>query len=392
MTISFENLYKYPIILVLRLITMKHENLSFLLFILLLPFLIKVGGEKTKDPFYLIAHMANNRASLDWAVSNGANAIENDLQFSNDGEPTIFEHGSPCDCVCAFTSGNICNEALGGQCEGPTASDNAAGHMQHVARLESIALYFIDSKVDAKWGDRLIKAGAAVIPFTDRNLFDYGYKGKVVIGTGKINTYDYIEAAVIAANKSSNRERYFFTFDQEGDNYYGVIAMLSRLTNNRVYGTGISSCSPGTFYTGIKDGVAGKILRENGITYIWSIDKESSMRDYINLGVQAIMTNRVDLAKQVINSIGLKIAKPFDSIPVSTTSLSSPDKCDCDYHKGGCTISWPAPSGKACKCKYKGFWTCGGSLVSCNISHPKCASPDESKEACQLGKGDCGGY
>ncbi|UJR18610.1 hypothetical protein I4U23_005517 [Adineta vaga] len=33
----------------------------------------------TQDPFYIIAHMANNRETLDWAVLRGANAIENDF-------------------------------------------------------------------------------------------------------------------------------------------------------------------------------------------------------------------------------------------------------------------------------------------------------------------------
>jgi hypothetical protein len=37
---------------------------------------------------------------------------------------------------------------------------------------------------------------------------------------------------------------------------------------------------------------------------------------------------------------------------------------------------------------------CGfvSSVVSCDISQSKCANPDESKEACQLGGGNCGGY
>jgi len=91
--------------------------------------------------------------------------------------------------------------------------------------------------------------------------------------------------AVIATNNSLNRERYFLTFDQEDNNYYGVIATLSCLTNNRVYGIDYSSCFPKTFYTDIKNGVNGTINHENGMTYTWNIDKESSIRDYIHRGV-----------------------------------------------------------------------------------------------------------
>lgn len=67
--------------------------------------------------------------------------------------------------------------------------------------------------------------------------------------------------------------------------------------------------------------------------------------------------------------------------------------CDCDYSSGGCKIVDPAPVDKACQCKYKGFWTCGGDVVDCwNPSLPLCNQPDTSSGACMLGGGDCGGY
>ncbi|CAF3770356.1 unnamed protein product [Rotaria sp. Silwood1] len=336
--------------------------------------------------------MANSGPSLDWAVSQGANAIETDLQFDNRGNPYLFEHRGFCDCSCPHPSGHICAGGLGSKCSGSSASQDADAHLQHIARLSNIALVIIDSKVESKMASRLGYLGKSVVALLDRDLFNYGFKGKVIIGCGKINTYDYLQAAAEAAKLSPNANRYFFSFDQEDDRYFDVIAMLSRFTNNRVYGTGISSCVPGTYYTGISQSVAGKAAGQHGMNYIWTLDKKSSMRTYIELGVQGIITNRVDLARTLAISMGLKLATPSSSIPVATDSLPSPNKCDCDYHKGGCTISWPAPSLKACKCKYKGAWTCGGSLVSCDVSRPKCSRPDESKEACQLGGGDCDAY
>jgi glycerophosphoryl diester phosphodiesterase len=350
-------------------------------------------AEKTKDPFYIIAHMANNVNSLKWAVSQGANAIENDFQFNDDGQPTVVEHGDPCDCLFAITKSNICRQGLERQCAGPKASNDAAAQLQHVAHLNGVALYIVDPKVKAVWGSRLVKAGQAIVPFLDKNLFGYGYKGKVIIGSLKVNTYDYIQAAVTAANSSVHKDRYFFTFDGEGDDYQGAMSTLSRLTTHRVYGTGITAFLGETFYGAIESGVTGKSKGENGLTYIWTIDKESSMRDYINRGVQGLMTNRVGVAKRIVKSMGLKMAKPSTSIPVSNATIPPIDKCDCDYNPGGCMISWPAPSGKACECQYKSLmWTCEGSLVNCDISHPKCSIPDESKEACELGQGDCDGY
>jgi hypothetical protein len=78
--------------------------------------------------------------------------------------------------------------------------------------------------------------------------------------------------------------------------------------------------------------------------------------------------------------------------------------CDCDYNDkgwqrgGGCKISKPAPPNKACKCTYKGWWTCGGQDVWCetdskkNNFNPLCLKPDDSRAACNLGRGECLGY
>ena len=67
--------------------------------------------------------------------------------------------------------------------------------------------------------------------------------------------------------------------------------------------------------------------------------------------------------------------------------------CDCEYHPGGCKISTIPPSGAGCECVYKGAWTCGGSITRCvNPGSKYCENPDYSKNTCQQGGGDCGGY
>jgi hypothetical protein len=172
---------------------MRYQQFHVVIFLWLSSEFLLMNGiqaQKTQDPFYIIAHMANNRKSLDWAVSQGANAIENDFQFDDNGQPSVVEHGNPCDCICAFPKSHICRRGLSQKCAGPKASNNAAAQLQHVAHLAGIALYIIDSKVDAKWNSRLSKAGEAIVPFVDKNLFGYGYKGKVIIGSSKIDTTD----------------------------------------------------------------------------------------------------------------------------------------------------------------------------------------------------------
>ena len=67
--------------------------------------------------------------------------------------------------------------------------------------------------------------------------------------------------------------------------------------------------------------------------------------------------------------------------------------CDCDYHSGGCQVSSSAPENFACYCSYKGFYTCGGSIVGCkNPGSPYCQRPDLTYPSCLQGGGDCGGY
>ncbi|PAA84885.1 hypothetical protein BOX15_Mlig011944g3 [Macrostomum lignano] len=359
---------------------------------LLLLLAATLDSAKTRDPFYIIAHMTNSPHSLDWSMRQGANAVEVDIQFDGRGNPTEFGHRWLCDCSCPHPrSYHICSHSLRG-CSGRGASASAASHLRHMARLPGLALVILDGKVNSKWGDRLATAGANLARLVERELFGNGYRGNVVISAGKINCFEYVSAAAKTASGFSNKDRYYFAFDQEDDKYSSVAAMLSRFTRKRTFGTGISACLPGTYYSGIRQAVAGVRNGEIGLTYIWTLDKESSMKSYINLGVNGIITNRPGLLKKLAGNLGLRLAKPGDAIPTARTDVSSPNNCDCDYHWGGCTISSPAPPFKACRCKYKGFWTCGGSVVSCNSSNLKCRNPDGSKESCKLGGGDCGGY
>ncbi len=76
------------------------------------------------------------------------------------------------------------------------------------------------------------------------------------------------------------------------------------------------------------------------------------------------------------------------AVVIETTSA-----CDCDHRKGGCHIVSQARPGMACKCVYKGFWTCVGHQVGCtDQNHDLCQNPNMSREACEFANGDCGGY
>ncbi|XP_029440461.1 uncharacterized protein LOC115080439 [Rhinatrema bivittatum] len=83
----------------------------------------------------------------------------------------------------------------------------------------------------------------------------------------------------------------------------------------------------------------------------------------------------------------------FKSPKHGTNRTVYPETCNCHYHCGGCRISHVAPPIKACHCKYKGLWTCGGEVTDCvQPDAPYCKNPDRTLPSCLEGGGDCGGY
>ena len=48
-------------------------------------------------PIYNIAHMVNAVKQIDEWLGYGANALEVDVKFADDGTPSYFSHGIPCD-------------------------------------------------------------------------------------------------------------------------------------------------------------------------------------------------------------------------------------------------------------------------------------------------------
>ena len=342
--------------------------------------------------FYVIAHMANTERAVDWSYNQGANAVEIDLNFDDNGNPTEFTHGAPCDCSCLVRP-PMCSVL--GDC---LAKSSRTSLLEHIATTNRLALVVIDSKIGKKdSANKQIAAGKNVFKLLENHLFKKGYSGQVIIGAPYLTCLPYLKSAAEKANSSPYKSKIYFSIDMEGNNAYMTIDKLIQLpTDNRVYGTGISACAPGTYYDGIKQAVKQKDVGTiGGLVYIWTLDKESSMEKYLDLGVNGIMTNDPGKLYELAKKRGLILAGINTPItPAKNNKLFNYlNTCDCEYHKGGCTLSTPAPRYKTCKCKYKGGWTCGGELVhACNRTSPYCVNPDLEAHTCVLGNGDCGGY
>jgi hypothetical protein len=210
----------------------------------------------------------------------------------------------------------------------------------------------------------------------------------------------YISEAAKAAVRSRFGGQIYFSFDQEGNEYNEAGCTISTLTTleskNIVYGNGYTACLPKSFDSAIQNAVANRNAGVIGLVFIWTLDKETSMANYIQRGVDAIITNYPSKLAKVARERGKVLATPNSPIPSRTSSavIGAVCGCDCNYHSGGCTIARPPPPGKACRCYMtEAPYTCGGRLNTCrNPQSQYCLRPDTSIGSCVQGNGDCGGY
>lgn len=364
---------------------------------------------------YNIAHMTNTLGSLDWALGKGANGVEVDLTFdTSTGNPLVFRHSErsePCDCTCMcpapfwslcklFYPNSVCAKLLddvsgASPCIGESSLE---GLLASMAGKSSLALVVIDSKINGEDmnENKMTVAGQSVANVLETYLFENGYGGKVILGSPKLDTLRFLRSAVETLQTSPYKDRVFFTVDMEKNNIVDTLRLLHTLpTNNIVYGTGTSACSPSQIKSSTMQLAAiNRAQGVSGLTYLWTVDRESTIRENLQF-VEGIMSNYPGKVFDILQEYGLSLATQSSSIPEARRSdvISSIADCDCDYHPGGCTISSPAPVGLACHCVYKGFWTCGGTLSHCSDPESNyCKRPDYTVHSCVQGGGDCNGY
>ena len=164
----------------------------------------------------------------------------------------------------------------------------------------------------------------------ENDLFKKGYRGEVIISVAKFNAFTYIEK--IANTTSVYKSRIHFTIDAESNNICGVIKKLQFTYNrNVVWGSGGSSCWPNkinnnTYNLASMNADTGVI----GMSYIWTLDFKSSLRDaapYFN----GIITNYPGRLYEIVTKeLNMSLATVSDTIPSATSVdvvTSSTYKC-----------------------------------------------------------------
>ncbi len=262
-----------------------------------------------KQPFYNIAHMTNTPEAVNWALRQGANGVEIDLQFNSDGTPLEFKHGGTCDCsVCGSSSPlHVCS-VLNQNCSATTGPTQL---LNHIAKTD-LALVYIDSKINSD--TYLYGAGNEVIQLLETQLFGAGFRGIALVSAA--DNFGYIRAAAERAVSSAYRDRIYFGLDKDmSRTAQQTIDLLQQLpTDNLVYNYGVTSCLYIEYYNEISTGVMNQISGKVKMTGIWTIDNQTSMGEYISRGARAMVTNRPAILKQELASRNIPLATPVSGL------------------------------------------------------------------------------
>lgn len=332
----------------------------------LLPLSLLPAMAKGDTLYYNIAHAINHSQYIDWAAQEGANAIEADLRFTNDGMVDKFQHGTPCECSFIPLVGGrlfwketgICghmirekptfvpdratgaSETIRSSKDACMVHETAQGYLNTLASHPSpIALFIVDSKVGssvAKNDTAKSTAGRNVIAALVTQLFDKNYKGKVIVSVDKTEHKAYIRAAAAAAAGTKYANRIYFSFDDtdrpgpsssllwfvKQNPVDATIELLNSYAKGKaVYGNGITANAfvVGGFTDTFKRSVSAERNGDVRLNYIWTLDSRSSMQDYLALGVRGIMTNNPGtmleaLQPYVAPGKGGRLARPEDPL------------------------------------------------------------------------------
>jgi glycerophosphoryl diester phosphodiesterase len=267
-------------------------------------------GAAEKPPIWVIAHMTNSEDAVRWAAKSGANGVETDLQFDDNGNPTVFLHGGSCDCTCVKYG--VCNH-LAKKCATSTRPETLLKTI--AAEHEALGLVIIDSKVGRKKMNRKA-AGRNVIGLLDTALFsNQEFKGVAIVSVSERDDSSYLQAAADAAGQSANAARIYFAID--GRNKVSrVLETLKKLSSaNVVYGTGITACVKRGFKGNIATAARYEKAGMIGFVYIWTIDNKDSADSYLREGANGVITNAPAAMTEVLKKRGYTMATPGTVFP-----------------------------------------------------------------------------
>ena len=302
---------------------------------------------------------ADSQVNLDWV--NNANAIESDLKFNADGSPHKFYHGFPCDC------GRTC-----------TYEGDVIAHLdtiRHKAqdKSQNLALFWIDLKLSSSGITDFFSSGQKLAEVMTRSgsLFPPGENVpiNVLLGAETLAEKDFFRGfrQYISNKRPQLLQKFGYDFSDTSHSVDEILDTFDRLgiKENIWIGDGITNCLPRSTtrlekILAKRDSYSGSGLAPFKV-YAWTFDKKSSMRKYLQLGVDAIIANYPNRMKDLVedefhNSLSLAThaTDPWERIKASEAIPSLAQGCQwstCWEYTNPDTWCWtPTKCNKASDC------------------------------------------
>ena len=272
------------------------------------------GRRDHRRPIWALAHMVNSIKELDYRLAKGANAVEADVTFGREGDPLFTYHGPPCDCWRHCHQQEDFNEYLSYVRE--VAIEQPMGIGQNLSLLLlDLKLSPLDQLTKARAGQMLAKSILVnLFPSSNEAAFHNQLKQKagprfnLVLSVNHVTDIELIHNFIhyLEINNSTH------LLDQIGfdvgmnDELQQIDSLWRRYGKglNLWQGDGYTNClSP--FYNlqrltkalARRDNPAGYPSK----VYHWTIDIHDRMRESLQLGVDAIMTNHPERLLTVLH-------------------------------------------------------------------------------------------
>ncbi|XP_035226852.1 dermonecrotic toxin StSicTox-betaIB1i-like [Stegodyphus dumicola] len=255
-----------------------------------------------RRPFYVIGHMVNSIDEVTYFLSSGANVLELDVAFFNNGSIHQVFHGVPCDCMRSCTQ-----------------KSDFSNYLQFVRSITTpsvgkyfnqLTLLYFDLKL-ANVYDKF-EAGQQLAQHIYEDLWETDSKNmmKVVVSINSIYNQDVIRGFL-----QRFRELNLTTLLNDYVAFDGGISDLSLieemwerhgLKNSNIWqGDGTTNCFSQLYPdTRLQQALNARDSNSSSFdkVYHWTIDSKQRMRSSLDMAVDGIITNAPAVLKDIIEN------------------------------------------------------------------------------------------
>lgn len=258
-------------------------------------------------PIYNIAHMVNAVKQIYEWLGYGANALEVDVKFADDGTPSYFSHGIPCDvgrdCLRWAYIGNYV-QAL-----------RERSHRDSQKFNSGLVLVMFDVKLTKLSKNVLSNAGVRFAENILIRLYENNpTKMKIIISVPNLTLKNFISGVInrLKTTHSGILEKIGFeiSWEEEFTKPSQKEEQLKRLgitIGHAWLSSGISTIVASLYLDELKAQVA---YRDKGNyfskVYAWTVDKKSTATKYLDINLDGMITNYPGRVNEAIKEFNQK--------------------------------------------------------------------------------------